>query len=62
MLLENLSFHSGVIVHKGWNSIDRRYKAHSRQEGRYLFQYIPIQKYPKLKELPGKGLLNIKNQ
>ena len=36
--------------------------AHSIHEGRYLFQNNPIQKYPKLKELPGRGLLNIKNQ
>ena len=35
--------------------------AHSIHEGRYLFQNNLMQKYPKLKELPGRGLLNIKN-
>ena len=39
-----------------------RFMAHSIHEGRYRFQNNPMQKYPKLKELPGRGLLNIKNQ
>ena len=51
--LEKTTIHHLLKIHS---------MAHSIHEGRYLFQNNPIQKYPKLKELPGRGLLNIKNQ
>ena len=37
------------------------YMTHSIHERRYLFESNPMQKYCKLKQLPGRGLLNNKN-
>ena len=55
MLAVNYGSKNKSYKSKGWN----KYGIH---EGRNVFENNQVQKYSKLKQIPGRGLLNIKHQ